>query len=145
MSSLVAGFNFTLEKVHSYRNKLEDQLKLELAKLRHYQEKEQSALKLYQQQRDSYLDVNGNLTLNEMLQKEVYLQALDARIANQKEKVAKVSKQVLQKKEQVQSAMKERKILDRLRERQLNAFKYKEDKKEQKEIDDLAINRYYKT
>lgn len=141
----MAGFNFTLEKVHSYRNKLEDQLKLELAKLRHYQEKEQSALKLYQQQRDSYLDVNGNLTLNEMLQKEVYLQALDARIANQKEKVAKVSKQVLQKKEQVQSAMKERKILDRLRERQLNAFKYKEDKKEQKEIDDLAINRYYKT
>ncbi|KYH32665.1 flagellar export protein FliJ [Neomoorella mulderi] len=140
----MGGFRFSLEKVHSYKASLEEQLKLQLAAARRHQEEEEIRLHHYRQLRASCPAIQGALAADDLLREATWLEALDSRIAGQQEKVARARLVVREKCDQVQVAMQERKVLDRLRDRQLAIYQYNLARQEQKEIDEAAGSRFYR-
>ncbi|WP_338835763.1 flagellar export protein FliJ [Neomoorella thermoacetica] len=140
----MAGFHFSLEKVHSYKLSLEKQLKLQLAESRRRQAEAEASLERYRSLRAGAPAIEGAVAVEELIQKAAYLEALDGRIACQQEEVARASRVVTEGREKVQAAMQERKVLDRLRERQFQAYKYNLAREEQKQVDEAAGSRFYR-
>lgn len=138
----MAGFRFSLEKVRSYKASLEEQLKIQLAAARRRQEEEEGRLAYYRQLRTCREAPRGELRADDLLQEAALLEALDGRILHQEEKVARIRLAVEEKRTSIQAVMRERKVLDRLRARQLAAYLYEEAREEQKEIDDAAAVRF---
>ncbi|CEP68900.1 Flagellar export FliJ [Moorella glycerini] len=140
----MAGFRFSLEKVRSYKASLEEQLKLQLAAARRHQEEEENRLEHYRQLRVSCPAIQGALAAGDLLREVALLEALDNRITSQQEKVARARLVVREKCDQVQVAMQERKVLDRLRDRQLAIYQYNLAREEQKQIDEAAGSRCHR-
>ncbi|GEA16650.1 flagellar export protein FliJ [Moorella sp. E308F] len=140
----MAGFRFSLERVRSYKASLEEQLKLQLAAARRRQEEEEKRLEHYRRLRACRQALQGELTAGDLLQEAALLEALDSRIAGQQEKVARARLAVREKCDQVQVAMRERKVLDRLRDRQLAIYRYDLAREEQKQIDEVAGSRCHR-
>lgn len=140
----VAGFHFSLEKVHSYKLTLEKQLKLKLAEARRRKEEAEASLERYRSLRAGTSVIEGNVAVEELILKAAYLEALDGRIACQQEEVARANRLVTEEREKVQSAMQERKVMDRLRERQFQAYNYDLGREEQKQVDEVAGGRFYR-
>ncbi|MDN5344431.1 MAG: flagellar protein FliJ [Clostridia bacterium] len=136
------GFRFSLERVRSYKYSLEEQLKLQLAAVRRLQEEEEARLEDYRQARAGCPAIRGAVVAEDLLQEVALLEALDSRITCQQERVARARLVAREKRDQVQVAMRERKVLDRLRDRQLQAYRYEAGRQEQKQIDEAAGNRY---
>ncbi|MGI9859999.1 flagellar export protein FliJ [Moorella naiadis] len=140
----MARFQFSLEKVRAYRSSLEKQLKLQLAEARCRQEEAEACLNRYREMRAGCPVIRGAVAGADLLREATYIEALDGRIAGQQAEVARVSQVVNKRRDQVQEAMQERKVLDRLRERQLQAYRYVVTHEEQKQIDETAGNRYFR-
>nr|WP_277998885.1 flagellar export protein FliJ [Moorella sulfitireducens] len=120
---------------------MEEQLKLQLAVARRRQEEEEERLEHYRRLRDSCGVVQGELAAGDLLREAALLEALEGRIAGQRERVARAHMAVKEKCDQVQAVMRERKVLDRLRERQLVAYRYELAREEQKQVDEAAGSR----
>lgn len=136
------GFHFKLESVRSYKTFVEKQLKLQLGEAYCRQEEEEKCLQHYRSIRNDTPVIQGAVDVAQLLQGVAYIETLDKRIASQQEKVARAVKEVREKRNQVQLAMQERKVLDRLRQRQLVFYQYNQASKEQKMLDEAARNSY---
>lgn len=123
---------------------MEKQLKLQLGEAYCRQEEAQKSLQTYRKIRANSPSVQGSVDVAELLHGAAYIEVLDKRIAGQQEQVVKAMQEVNEKRGQVQSAMKERKLLDRLRERRLVIYKYNQAGKEQKQLDEAAGNIFYR-
>ncbi|MBC7325113.1 MAG: flagellar export protein FliJ [Moorella sp. (in: Bacteria)] len=140
----MSGFRFSLEKVRTYKASLEEQLKAQLAAARRCQEEEETRLEHYRQVRAGCPAIQGAVGVEELLQEAALAEALDSCISSQREKVARARLAVREKCVQVQGAMQERKILDRLYDRQMAVYRYNMAREEQKQLDDAAGNRFYR-
>lgn len=140
----MARFQFSLEKVRSYRASLEKQLKIQLAESRRRQDEAEANLARYREMRAGCPVIRGAVAVEDLLREATYIEALDGRIAGQQAEVARAKQVVAERRDQVQEAMQERKVLDRLRERQLQAYRYVVTREEQKQIDETAGNRYFR-
>ena len=137
----MTAFHFSLEKVRSYKSSLEQQLKLQLAAARHSQQEEETCLESYRQVRAGCPAILGAVVAGDLLQEAAFLEALDNSIATQQGRVARARLAVREKCNQVQLTMQERKVLDRLHDRQLSSYRYELGREEQKQIDELAGSR----
>lgn len=117
-------------------------MKLELAEACSNKEKQEKNLEFYREMRARGIMPDGAVDAAELQQGAAYLEALDVRIANHQEKVNEALRTVKERTEQVRLVMRERKVLDYLRERELTVFKYNQSSEEQKEIDEVANNRH---
>lgn len=141
------NFKFKLQTVLSYREKKEDTLKKELASLRAKYEKEKQILhalieKLEEKQEELRAKQLQDLDIDEVSLYCTYLFKLRKDILLQAVKVEELFSQVCTKREELVEASKDKRIMEKLRDKQYEEFQQILLKSEQILIDEIATSRH---
>ena len=144
LTSAMRRFEFSLQKVLDYRQRREEQAISAFAEAQAKLMHEQAVLRkllidreecLRRSPRHQHLEV-------EMLDVEqTYLSALEGRIEAQRERVAEAEKVLEEKRQALMQAQRERKALERLREKHHEQWRQEMLRIEQKALDELATAR----
>lgn len=138
-------YKFSLEPVLKYRKLLEDDLQKDFAVLKRQLLDERERLSNFEQVRDRF---SGELqkkqvksiSVSDILLYADFIQQVSKEMKKQSEKILEAEKSVDQKREELIGAMKNRKTIDRLREKGLKAHVQELSKKEQNLMNEAAIN-----
>lgn len=140
-------FRYSMQSLLVIKQKLEDQAKAAYgaAKLRLTEEEE--ILAMMQQQRESYVEEKRQvmaswLDVPKLNRLQMAVEAMDDRIARQKQNIKKAELALRAAEERLVESMTERKTQERLRENALDAYKQEMNAEEQKEIDERTSFRY---
>ena len=142
-------YKFSLEPVLKYRKLLEEDIQKDFAVLKRQLLDEKVRLSNFEQVRDRF---SGELqqkqvksiSVSDILLYTDYLQEVSKEIEKQSEKILEAEKRVDQKREELVGAMKNRKIIDRLREKGLKTHVQEVSKKEQDLMNEVAVNIFNK-
>lgn len=142
-------YKFSLEPVLRHRKLLEEDLQKDFAVLKRQLLDERERLSNFEQVRDKF---SGELQekqvksirVSDILLYTGFLQQVSKEIEKQSEKILDAEKGLEQKREELIGAMKDRKTIDRLREKGLKAHLQKLSKKEQDLMNEAAINIFNK-
>jgi len=142
-------YKFSLEPVLKYRKLLEEDLQKDFAVLKRQLLDERGRLSKYEQVRDRFSEElqqkqMKNICVSDILLYSDYLQQVSKEIEKQLEKILEAEKNVDQKREELVGAMKNRKMIDRLREKGLKGHVQELSKKEQDLMNEAAINVFNK-
>jgi flagellar FliJ protein len=157
-------FHFRLEPVLNYRKTIEDNLLKELSELKRQLSLEENKLKAMEDERDSHIEELGRvqrggnknppsppflkggqgglLNIEDVKLYFSYLDGLEVRINNQRQVMTKCQESVDRKLTEVIGAMKNRKIMEVIKERGLAQYKREVNQKEQRFLDEIAVNRF---
>ncbi len=135
-------FVFKLESVLNLKKQIEDNAKNNLAKSSRILELEKGVLVELNQQKDTYLskmseDMEVGVPVYRLRGYNDYFSGAKVRIANQKDIVNNAQRIVDINREELVKAVQEKKILVKLREKKMEAYKIEALKDEQKSIDEL--------
>ena len=142
-------YKFSLEPVLKYRKLLEEDLQKDFAVLKRQLLDEKVRLSNFEQVRDRF---SGELqqkqvksiSVSDILLYTDYLQEVSKEIKKQSKRILEAEKSVDQKREELVGAMKNRKTIDRLREKGLKVHVQELSKKEQDLMNEAAINIFSK-
>jgi len=142
-------YKFSLEPVLKYRKLLEEDLQKDFAVLKRQLLDEKVRLSNFEQVRDRF---SGELqqkqvksiSVSDILLYTDYLQEVSKEIKKQSKRILEAEKSVDQKREELVGAMKNRKTIDRLREKGLKVHVQELSKKEQNLMNEAAINIFNK-
>jgi len=142
-------YKFSLEPVLKYRKLLEEDFQKDFAVLKRQLFDEKEKLSNFEQTRDRFSKELQqkqvkNINVSDILLYSDYLQEVSKEIEKQSEKILEAEKRVDQKREELVGAMKNRKIIDRLREKGLKAHVQELSKMEQHLMNEAAINVFNK-
>ena len=138
---------FKLESLLQHRKHIEENYQRELAKALHELQEEKDTLEQLISSRDQIRrkleqrlieDINAS----ELLHFNKYLDRLSLDISLQNKRVADVEDKLEQKRLKLTEAVKSRKIMDKLKDKQLAAEFEKNHKNEQNFMNEIAINRH---
>ncbi len=140
-------FNFRLQKVLDVRKYKEEVKKQELAALLLEYQKEQEFLNYLKFNQDKYQKELrekqvGALDVFELIFYYTYLFKLHQDIEQQINTLCKLQEQIDLKREEVIQAQKERKIVEKLKDKKWIDFKKELDLSEQKFLDEIGINKF---
>lgn len=142
-------FKFRLQVILNMKEKLLEEKLLELAKVqRSLQDAmdKQSKLESYQCEiNDALINVyrSGNdLNLVEIQRYKDFINKLIVDISNQKVVVKNITKLLTLKRNEVNEVLKEKKVLEKLKERQQKIYYHTFEQAQRKELDDIASSRY---
>jgi flagellar FliJ protein len=142
----MAKFVFKLQSVLNLRKQKEDSIKNELANAMKKLEAEKRKLsELETMLEDTVREFNEKTkktTVHKLIEFNEYLSLLNSRIKEQKENVNNAVQYVDKVREELVKAVKERKILEKLRERQFEEFLLEQKKLEQKTNDEIVSYNY---
>ena len=138
-------YKFSLEPVLKYRKLLEEDLQRDFAVLKRKLFDERERLSNFKQVRDRFSGELQEKQVNSISVSDIvlytdYLQQVTKEIEKQSEKILEAEKNVAQKREELVGAMKNRKMIDRLREKGLKAHVQELAKKEQDLMNEAAVN-----
>lgn len=140
-------FIFTLQGVLEIKEKLEEQAKTyfgtALARLNAEEEKRdliQARLNDYRGMLTSLME--DEIDLREIKRCEEAVTVITEQLDSQKMVVRRAEKQLELARNRLNTAMAERKTLDKLKEKQFDAYKKEYDREEQKQIDELVSYRH---
>lgn len=143
----MAKFIFSMQNILSMKEKIEEQEKAEYSQvMMRFNEEQDKLNELIERQ--SMAEVELKNTINEVLdvreirEKEDFLEIIKMYVKEQQLVVIACEEEVRQARERLNEAMKERKIYEKLREKAFEEFIQEENKREQKEIDELVSYRY---
>lgn len=142
-------FSFKLETVLKLKEKVLKDKMLELAKItRILSEARDTLNSLNRTKTDTSEDIAGSssdgkeINIQSMEMYRTYLTKLNAEIYNQEMLIKQIKRAVEDKQREVNEALKDRDILKKLKEKQLEKHNAEIDHKERIELDDMAISRY---
>lgn len=145
---MAKSFHFPLQKVLDVRQITEDRQAISLKNSQMSLNKEKEQLENLAQKKDAQLKVDEdeydnvddvNLSLNELQVTVDYISQLNNRITNQIQVVEKSNGKVEKERDDLIEASKEKKIVEKLRERQLTNYKDNYRKKMMKEESEIAL------
>ena len=145
---MAKSFHFPLQKVLDVRQVTEDRQAISLKNSQMSLNKEKEQLENLAQKKDAQLKVDEdeydnvddvNLSLNELQVTVDYISQLNNRITNQIQVVEKSNGKVEKERDVLIEASKEKKIVEKLRERQLTNYKDNYRKKMMKEESEIAL------
>jgi len=141
-------YSFRLQPVLEIRQNVLEDKRLEMAKviklLNEQQielEKLQEKIKLYKQN-FCEIPINQEVNVYELSNYEEYLVVLNTQIKFQEGLIENTKKVLKSKQDEVNEALKEVKVLEKLKEKQSEKFYRDIEKKEADEIDDIVTSRY---
>lgn len=143
----MAKFVFSLQNLLDIKEKLEEQEKNNFSRanlrLREAEDKLE-ALKGRQREAEERLRevVTSVLDVGEIRRREDAVEIIKMYVGQQKLVVLQCEKEVEVARQRLNEAMKERKTFEKLREKAFETFKEEENRKEQKEVDELVSYRY---
>lgn len=135
-------FRFSMQNILDMKEKLEDQAKNEYgqanARLLREQEKLDAIIERREEaKRMLKLILRETLSIVEIRKKENAVEVLKFYVMQQQLVVKRCEKEVEVAREKLSEAMKERKIFEKLREKAFEEFVLEENRREQKEVDEL--------
>jgi len=134
-------FVFSLQKVLEYRQRLEEQAIRAFAEAQAQLMHEQAVLHKLLIEREECLRRSHrrqHLSVELLAVEQTYLSALEDRIEQQRQRVAEAEKVLEEKRQALIEAQRERKTLERLREKQYEEWRQEWLRTEQKALDELA-------
>ena len=146
----MVGFNFRLETVLQHRRRIEEDCQRKLAAAFADLAEEKRGLARIEATRDRYREelqqkLKNNMTASDMLLFQRYLDQLAFDIADQKTKVAAAAQLFEKSRTELVAALKKRKVLDKLKEKQIAVAAKKELKQEQDFMNEVAVTRHART
>lgn len=141
----MAGFKFALEKVLQYKEQLENEVKSKLANLNAQKErlKERYAnLKneeLFQEQKLSQTPVTE---MGERWLIDTYIKAIRQDIQQTQKNIAMLDTQIEQTRLELAQKAKDKKVMEKLKEKHFERYKKEEQLKEQRNLDEIASIRF---
>ena len=146
----MADFNFRLETVLQHRRRIEEDCQRELAAALADLAKEKRGLAGIEASRDRQREefqqkLKSNMTASEMLLYQRYFDQLAVYIADQKRKVVAAAQLFEKRRTELVAAVKKRKVLDKLKEKQMNVAAKKGLKQEQDFMNEMAVTRHART
>lgn len=140
----MASFRFNLEPVLNYRQRLEEKAKEELAGSLAQYEQARKALESVEEE----LSANcrpvdcGKVNLDQLIMSEKYQRLLEEQLEMQTARVAAAEEAVAKCRSKLEQKMQERKVVETLKDKKLAEFRYQQDLKEQKMLDDIATAQF---
>ena len=141
----MAGFKFSLEKVLKYREQLENEAKALAAGL---QQKSQALKDRYAQLKQEERLQEQKLAATPFSQSgdrwliDMYIKAIRQDIAQTQTDIAKTDAELEQAKRVLAEKSKDRKIMEKLKEKHFEQYKKEEQLKEQRNLDEIANIRF---
>lgn len=137
-------FRFRLQQVLDLREQHERTLASQLAQAMGAEREAQAMLDGLRSVRISSGEAatGGTHSVGELANLAFILDHLDGQIANASDAVAAASQTVAQMKDAVTAAFQDRRVLDRLRDRQAESHRTAEGQLDQRTMDDIALTRY---
>ena len=143
-------FKFSYEKLLAHKQTLEQIAQKNLAEAQRRLDQAKSELQgLYQaiddvRNRSFEMERQGGLSQNTGVATDEFVNGQKIRIAKQKDVVREKMMDVEQRQEELILAARERKTLEKLKEKKIEEFKTEVKRKEQKEVDDMITMRFLK-
>ncbi|TJX66269.1 flagellar export protein FliJ [Soehngenia saccharolytica] len=135
-----------MEKVLDYREEIEKQKAEEFAKIRYeISQMETEIAKLNLELKSINEKICSVQNVNELLQLQLYRELLEENIKMQKLLLTEKRKSLEEKRNELKKAQTDRKIMDKLKEKDYSQFVYKRNLKEQKELDDISVMKFKRT
>lgn len=141
----MAGFKFRLEKVLLYKEQLEKEVKSKLAELNaqsKYLKERYASLRqdeLFQEQKLSQTPINE---MGDRWLLDNYLKALRQDIQQTQKNITMLDAQIENTRKELAEKAKERKIMEKLKEKHFEHYKKEELLKEQRNLDEIASIRF---
>lgn len=138
----MACFRFSMQNILNMKEKLEDQAKNKYAQANARLLREQEKLEIIVARREEAreklkLVLYETLSVSEIRTRENAVEVFKYYAMQQQLAVKRCEKEVEVAREELSEAMKERKIFEKLREKAFEQFVFEENRKEQKEVDEL--------
>lgn len=139
-----------MQKVLKYRRDIEKQLKFEFLSINNQLSKERETLsqlnKKYYEYETLYKDsLKDNLNVMKINQNKRALEFMETKIKEQKEIIIKTEEVLEETRVKLEQAIKDRKMLDKLKEKEYEKYKVELRREEDKEIDEFVSFRYGRT
>lgn len=140
-------FSFKFETVLRVKEKKEEELKRALMRLQALRiEQEQLLEKIDNEKRRVYgakaAEKQGGVDIMSLVNYEAYLNNLRRKISAAEKKIKELEKKADDKRVEVIEASKEKKIFEKLKEKHFSEFKKTIVSNEQKQLDEIAVNKY---
>lgn len=141
------GYRFKLEALRRYRQFQEDELQRELAEVQKLKDGAMARLHEYEAQlektrKELYQQQSESVRSSLLAIFPRFLERMTESIADQQRTVASIEKQFEAKRQALMEAVKKRKTLEKLEEKEFNAYMADLSLEEQKFINEMAINRF---
>jgi len=137
-------FRFRLQQVLDLREQHERALASQLAQAMGAEREAQAALEGLRAVRTASGEavMGGSHSIGELTNLAFILDRLDGQIASASDAVTAAGQTVAQMKDAVTAAFQDRRVLDRLRDRQAESHRVAEGQIDQRTMDDIALTRY---
>lgn len=137
-------FSFRLQKVLEYRSQLEDQARMALSKAQADHDQQERALAGVEQQILEHAErgFGQNATQADIWLWEQYRKALAQDLARAKAELERLASILQQRRQEAVLRSREKKLLEKLKDRQARKHHVQESQREQKEFDEMATIRH---
>jgi len=146
------GFNFSLEKVLEIRQFQENKQAVKLHKSKKVLKSEEQKLDTLKDSKETTIknqknktDKDYTININELRITKDYLNQLNKHIEQQNKKVLESDAAVKGELECLHEAVKDKKVVEKLKERYLDEFKKSKSQEENKQQDEIAVRQQNKT
>jgi len=140
-------FSFRLQTVLNVKEQKEEKLKNELLKLNALKAKQEILLRELdavkkQKGREKQQCQSEGTSIDRLVHFEKHIQSLMAKIDDTEKKIKELERMSDKKREEVVQATKEKKVFEKLKERDFRVFNKAISDAEQKALDEIAISKY---
>jgi len=143
-------YRFNLQVLLDYRKRIEEGLQIELSLIQRELENARQALLSSQQEKTHYEEELAEREAREVnLQESIlyrdYLRGIRKKIQEQRDRVASIKIEFDKKQEELLAATKNRKVLEKVKEKHAKEFMEELEKQERAFVDEVGIRRYQRT
>jgi flagellar FliJ protein len=140
-------YRFNLQVVLDYRKRIEEGLQIELSQIQRELEKEKQLLLAYRREKNYYEEElvkreEKEINVNEALLYRDYLRGMRIRIKEQRDIVAKAKGDLDIKQNELLNAIKKRKVLEKVKEKEWKRFKENIERGERILVDEVGMRKY---
>lgn len=135
---------FRLESALRYRQGIEDQEKIKMVLASQVVKKQEEAADMLNREKQHHYEKcqTGGMSLSALMQREVYIDQLNQRIARQMEQVDQARQQLEVQRSRVVEASTRKKTLEHLKEKDMEELQMQVAKAEQRVLDDIGVTAY---
>lgn len=143
-------YRFNLQVLLDYRKRIEEGFQIELSLIQRELENARQALLSSQQEKTHYEEELAEREAREVnLQESIlyrdYLRGIRKKIQEQRDRVATIKIEFDKKQEELLAATKNRKVLEKVKEKHAKEFMEELQKQERAFVDEVGIRRYQRT
>jgi len=139
----VENYIFSMEKVLDYREDIEKLKAEEFAKIKlEISGIEKEIAKLNIELKETNEKIFEVQNAYELIQVQLYREALEEKLEIQKLLLSEKKKALEDKRAELTKAQSDRKIMEKLKEKDYSQFMYKKNMKEQKKLDDISVMKF---